>query len=115
MSQQVIERDSTSQSAQLLSHLSDHDREQFWRFGLGPVVALPDTHVHRPFERHAATQPDAVAAEHHGQTITYAELDRQANRLAAVLAGYGVRAGDNVAVFVRRGIPMLVGILGVLK
>ncbi len=115
MQQQVIERASLSQSAQALDHLSDHDRERFWRFGQGPVMTVPDTHIHRPFERYAAIQPDAVAAEHRGETITYAELDRQANRLATTLAGYGVRPGDNVAVFVRRGIPMLVGILGVLK
>jgi D-alanine--poly(phosphoribitol) ligase subunit 1 len=115
MYQQLIERTSTAWSTPLLDHLSDHDRHRFQLFGQGPAAAVPDTHIHHAFERHAASRPDATAAEHHGETITYGELDRQANRLAARLAGHGVRPGDNVAVFVRRGIPMLVGILGVLK
>ncbi|MEH1124300.1 amino acid adenylation domain-containing protein [Micromonospora sp. CPCC 206061] len=115
MYQQLIERTSTAWSTPLLDHLSDHDRRRFQLFGQGPVAPVPDTHIHHPFERHAAIRPDVIAAEHDGETITYGELDRQANRLAARLAGHGVRPGDNVAVFVRRGIPMLVGIIGVLK
>ncbi|MCW6007505.1 amino acid adenylation domain-containing protein [Micromonospora sp. CPCC 205371] len=115
MYQQLIERTSTAWSTPLLDHLPDHDRRRFQLFGQGPIAAVPDTHVHHAFERQAARRPEATAAEHHGETITYGELDRQANRLAARLARHGVRPGDNVAVFVRRGIPMLVGILGVLK
>ncbi|GAA4721335.1 amino acid adenylation domain-containing protein [Phytohabitans rumicis] len=115
MHQQLIERTSTAWSTPLLDHLSGHDRRRFQLFGQGPVAAVPDTHIHHAFERHAAIRPDATAAEHHDETITYGELNRQANRLAAQLARHGVHPGDNVAVFVRRGIPMLVGILGVLK
>jgi D-alanine--poly(phosphoribitol) ligase subunit 1 len=115
MLQQLTERTSTAWSTPLLDHLSDHDRRRFQLFGQGPVEVVPDTHIHHAFERHAALRPDATAAEHHGETITYGELDRQANRLAARLARHGIGPGDNVAVFVRRGIPMLVGILGVLK
>lgn len=115
MKQQLIERTSHAWSTPLLDLLTDHDRRRFQAFGQGPVAAVPDTRIHHAFERHAAIRPDATAAEHQDEMITYGELDRQANRLAAHLARQGVRPGDNVAVFVRRGIPMLVGILGVLK
>jgi D-alanine--poly(phosphoribitol) ligase subunit 1 len=98
-----------------LDDLSDHDRHLFRLFGWGPDVAVPHDRVHHAFERHAAAQPHAVAAEHRGATITYGELDRQANRLAARLAARGVRPGDNVALFVRRSIPMVVGMLAALK
>ena len=91
------------------------DRESFRRFGWGAEVPLPYTRIHQAVEHWAATRPDAVAAEHRGQAVTYGELDRQATRLAAVLAGHGVRRGDHVALFVRRSIPMVVGILGILK
>ncbi|TDC41563.1 amino acid adenylation domain-containing protein [Micromonospora sp. KC213] len=114
MHQQLIER-TFAWSTPLLDHLGDRDRHLFQRYGQGPVVALPETHIHHAVERHAAALPDTVAAEHLGTRITYGELDRQANRLAAHLADLGVRPGDNVAVFVRRGIPMLVGILAALK
>ncbi|MEU0803605.1 amino acid adenylation domain-containing protein [Streptomyces sp. NPDC005970] len=102
-------------SAHPLHELSEDDRHLFQRFGRGPVAALPHACVHHAFERHAATDPFALAAEHLGATITYGELDRQANRLAAHLAGLGVRPGDHVALCVRRSIPMLVGLLAVLK
>src|SRR5687767_6299153 len=85
MYQRLIERTSTAWSTPLLDHLSDDDRQRFQLFGQGPVAAVPDTHIHHAFERHATIRPDATAAEHHGETITYGELDRQANRLAALL------------------------------
>jgi D-alanine--poly(phosphoribitol) ligase subunit 1 len=99
----------------LLDRLSPADRRQFRQFGWGAAVPLPDSRIHHAIERWAASQPEAIAAEHLGRTITYGELDRQAGRLAAVLAAHGVRRGDNVALFVRRSIPMLVGMLGILK
>jgi amino acid adenylation domain-containing protein len=98
-----------------LDRLSPADRELFRRFGWGADVPLPYTRVHHAFEHWARTRPGAIAAEHLGRTITYGELDRRAERLAAVLAGHGVRRGDHVALFVRRSIPMLTGILAVLK
>ncbi|HEU5429652.1 MAG TPA: amino acid adenylation domain-containing protein [Actinocrinis sp.] len=99
----------------LLAHLPAEERRLFRRFGFGPVVSLPYTRIHHAFEAWAALTPDVVAAEHLGESITYAQLDRQANRLAALLARRGVRPGDNVALFAQRSIPMLVGLLATLK
>lgn len=99
----------------LLAHLPAEERRLFWRFGFGPVAPLPYPRIHQAFEAWAALTPDAVAAEHLGESITYAQLDRQANRLAALLARRGVRPGDNVALFAQRSIPMLVGLLAALK
>ncbi|MDX2761913.1 amino acid adenylation domain-containing protein [Streptomyces europaeiscabiei] len=98
-----------------LSHLSLQDRALFWQFGQGPEVPVPDPLVHRAVERWATAAPHAVAAEHQGTTITYGELNRRADRLAARLVREGVRPGDHVGLFVRRSIPMLVGLLGTLK
>ncbi|WP_328747350.1 amino acid adenylation domain-containing protein [Streptomyces sp. NBC_00285] len=98
-----------------LRHLTPRDQDLFHRYGRGPAVPVPDPLVHRAVERRAATAPRAVAAEHRGATITYGELDRHADALAARLAREGVRPGDHVGLFVRRSIPMLVGLLGILK
>ncbi|WBB64424.1 amino acid adenylation domain-containing protein [Streptomyces sp. WMMC500] len=97
------------------NHLPDADRRLFRQFGRGPASTPPYRLIHRPIEEHAAARPDAVAAEHLGETLTYGELDRHAERLAAVLTGCGVGAGDTVGVFLRRSLPMLVGLLGTLK
>ncbi|MFF3844300.1 amino acid adenylation domain-containing protein [Streptomyces sp. NPDC002328] len=98
-----------------LRHLTPHDRRLFRRYGHGPTVPVPDPLVHRAVERHARAMPHAVAAEHQGEILTYGELDRRADALAARLAREGVRPGDHVGLFVRRSLPMLVGLLGVLK
>ncbi|NUP14813.1 MAG: amino acid adenylation domain-containing protein [Streptomyces sp.] len=98
-----------------LGHLTPRDQRLFWQYGRGPTVPVPDPLVHRAVERQAAAAPHAVAAEHLGDRITYSELDRHADALAARLAREGVRPGDHVGLFVRRSIPMLVGLLGILK
>jgi D-alanine--poly(phosphoribitol) ligase subunit 1 len=98
-----------------LANLSPADQLLFEHFGKGPAVAPPFVRIHHAFEAHAVTSPHAVAATHLGEQITYQELDRQANALAALLGRHGVRPGDHVALFVQRSIPMLVGLLATLK
>lgn len=95
--------------------LSPADQHLFERFGQGPLVTAPYTAIHSAFEDQAVAHPLATAAQHLDQSITYGELDAQANRLAALLAAHGVSNGDNVALFLHRSIPMLVGILATLK
>jgi D-alanine--poly(phosphoribitol) ligase subunit 1 len=102
-------------SRQAMSTLSQFDQVLFERFGQGPLVPLPHICIHHAFEAHAAANPQAIAAQHLDESITYQDLDRQANRLAALLAQHGVSTGDNVALFLQRSIPMVVGILASLK
>ncbi len=45
--------------------------------------------------QHAARQPDRAAVIlHDGPTLTYADLDRQANQLANAMLGLGLTSGD---------------------
>ncbi|WP_046266716.1 AMP-binding protein, partial [Pseudomonas syringae] len=57
----------------------------------------------------------AIAVAFQGQRLSYAELNRQANRLAHHLIGLGIGPDDRVALCVERGVEMMVGLLGVLK
>ncbi|CAM5718934.1 Non-ribosomal peptide synthase OS=Streptomyces alboniger OX=132473 GN=CP975_00270 PE=4 SV=1 [Streptomyces alboniger] len=98
-----------------LRHLTPRDQHLFRLYGHGPAVPVPEPLIHHAVERQALATPHAVAAEHLGATITYGELDRYADALAARLTREGVRPGDHVGLFVRRSIPMLVGLLGILK
>src|SRR2546423_13885665 len=77
-----------------LDQLSPRDRSLFQRYGQGPARDVPYSLVHRAFEHHAAARPLAVAAEHLGQSITYGDLDRQADRLDPLLSASSVRPGD---------------------
>ncbi len=71
--------------------------------------------VHELFEECAARRPNAVAVEHQGQELTYAELNCRANRLARYLQTIGVRPDVRVAIGVERGLAMVVGMVAVLK
>lgn len=71
--------------------------------------------IHLPFERQAAARPDAIAVRWAGGTMTYRELNRQANRIAWTLKRRGVGPEAVVGVAVRRGPLMIAAVLGVLK
>jgi len=85
------------------------------RFGCGPKATPAFALIHHAIEAQAVRMPEGIAAHCRGETITYGELNRQANRLARHLLEQGVAAGDHVALFVERSIPMLVGMLATLK
>jgi non-ribosomal peptide synthetase component F len=66
-------------------------------------------------ERQARSMPGATALTHQWDQCSYVELDVRANQLAHRLIEVGVRPGDRVGVHVRRGIELVVALLGVLK
>ena len=49
------------------------------------------------------------------QTLSYADLEAQANNLAAQLIGHGVQANDRVAICLERSVAAMVAVLAVLK
>lgn len=98
-----------------LQCLSAEDTALFYRFGFGKRAEAPFQCIHHAFEHHAARDPNAIAVEHLGSTITYGELDSRANALAHQLRSMGVRPGSRVCLLVQRSIPMVVGIVAILK
>ncbi|MFI7078994.1 amino acid adenylation domain-containing protein [Micromonospora sp. NPDC049903] len=59
--------------------------------------------------------PDAVAVTTGERTLTYRTLDRNADRLAALLARHGVRPGDRVGLLTAPGPQTVVGVVGILR
>ncbi|WP_068618326.1 non-ribosomal peptide synthetase [Paenibacillus tuaregi] len=66
-------------------------------------------------ERQAARTPDAVAIQFGTESVTYAEMNERANRLAHALRAKGVGPERIVALMASRSPLLLVAILGVLK
>jgi len=78
-------------------------------------TALPRACVHEHFAAQAARTPAARALSYEGSSLTYAELNLRANRLAAYLRRLGAGVETRVAVCMERSLEMVVALLGVLK
>ncbi|HVH11768.1 MAG TPA: condensation domain-containing protein [Longimicrobium sp.] len=82
----------------------------------GTAAEYPaDRCVHQLFEAQAARTPGAPAVTFGEASLTYAELDRQANRLAHHLRRLGVGPEVRVGLCLERRVELMVAILGVLK
>lgn len=71
--------------------------------------------IHHAFEAQVHKTPDAIALAFENQTLTYADLNARANRVAHVLKGMGVVPDTPVALCAARGPNLLIGALGILK
>lgn len=71
--------------------------------------------LHQWFERHARQTPDKIALICDESVYTYAELDRQATRLAAALQAHSIQRGDRVAIFLENCVEAVVGVFAALK
>ncbi|MEC5161348.1 MULTISPECIES: non-ribosomal peptide synthetase [unclassified Janthinobacterium] len=91
------------------------EQTQLEKWGVNPVRHADAEPVHRAFERHAARRPDAPALVFGDATLSYAELNAKANRLAHHLVALGVRLETTVGIAVERSIDMVVGLLAILK
>jgi amino acid adenylation domain-containing protein len=67
------------------------------------------------FEAQAADTPQATAIVFGSVSLSYEQLNRRANQLAAFLQDSGVGPERVVGLCVHRGIDMVVGLLGILK
>lgn len=67
------------------------------------------------FDEQVRLRPEAVALRFDGIDMTYAELDRRADRLARHLRSLGAGTESVVGVFFERSFEMLVSLVGVLK
>jgi natural product biosynthesis luciferase-like monooxygenase protein len=71
--------------------------------------------MHGAFEAQVRRTPDAVALVCQGRSLTYRDLDAQADVLAAELRSQGCGPDGFVGVHVPRSLELLVATLGVLK
>jgi amino acid adenylation domain-containing protein len=67
------------------------------------------------FEFHAQLHPGAPAITYLGRTLSFAELERMANRLARVLIAHGAGPDVPIAIMMPRSIEIVAAILAVLK
>jgi amino acid adenylation domain-containing protein len=66
-------------------------------------------------DRIAERSPDHEAIRFTGRHLSYADLARDSDRLAHVLAGQGVRRGDRVGIYLGKGTRAAVAMYGIMK
>jgi amino acid adenylation domain-containing protein len=67
------------------------------------------------FEEQVARTPDAAAVVFAGDRLTFDELNRRANRIAALLCEQGVGPGTLVGVLMEKSLDLVPAVLGVVK
>ena len=67
------------------------------------------------FEAQVASRPSALAVVSDHEQLTFAELNRRANRLAHLLAARGMGPESLVGLCMERSAQMIVALLGILK
>ncbi|TCP59426.1 amino acid adenylation domain-containing protein [Tumebacillus sp. BK434] len=87
-----------------LAQWNDTERPEALKFG-----------VHQWFERQTAATPDAAALIFGEDSLTYRELNEQANRLARRLQKRGVAPGQLVGLSLERSFELVIGMLAILK
>ncbi|MFE9426948.1 amino acid adenylation domain-containing protein [Kitasatospora sp. NPDC006697] len=112
-------RSATAQPEAPLSRLvllTGAEREQLVH-GWNPAgqAGVPKDCVPALFEQRAARTPDAPAVAFGETSLSFAELNRRANRLARHLLELGIGAERPVAVCMERGVEVVVALLAVLK
>src|ERR1700730_11159278 len=71
--------------------------------------------LHELFERQVAQRPNAVALTCDGVSLTYAQVNARANRIARRLAEYGVKPETLVGLCLHRTNEIVIAILAILK
>jgi len=96
----------------LLSAAERHQLVVEWNDRAAAVPRLP---IHRLFEEQVDLRPDAVAVEDGRRSLSYAELDCRANRLARHLRELGAGPEVPVAFCLERSIEAVETVLAILK
>ncbi|KAG4418099.1 hypothetical protein IFR04_008760 [Cadophora malorum] len=102
-------------SFQGLESLTFADQVLFNQFGRGRNIHTPFSTIHSAFESKVDEQPDTIALEQDGRSLTYQELERCANGLANRLISLGLEPRQRVCLVVQRSLPMAIAMLAVLK
>ncbi|MES2824652.1 MAG: amino acid adenylation domain-containing protein, partial [Pseudomonadota bacterium] len=71
--------------------------------------------LHQLFEEQVLRAPNAVALRQDGMTLSYAQLNQRANKIARLLMSNGLRSGDHVGLILERSFDLIACIFGILK
>jgi amino acid adenylation domain-containing protein len=108
--------DDTVDSIGQLQLMSVAEHQQLMAFSQGQRLDYgAEVLLHQLFEHQVAQHPDAIAVEHKGAVVSFAELNQRANVFAHYLMEHGIKVGDFVGISLTRTVDMVAAVLGILK
>lgn len=79
------------------------------------LAPYPNKPIYSILEDAAAKYPDRVCTVFKGREVTYREMNDQTDRMAAALAGMGIKKGDRVGIFIPNTPQFVIAYFGILK
>ncbi|WP_432219107.1 non-ribosomal peptide synthase/polyketide synthase [Pseudomonas kribbensis] len=98
-----------------LQRLSHEQWQAIQAWSAEPVSSHEPVLLPQLISRHAQRQPEAIALQCAGLSLSYAELEQRANRLAHCLTEHGAGPEVVIGVALPRSLEMVVSFLAVLK
>lgn len=95
--------------------MGDDERARLHAWGHAPRDLGQPVAVHRLIEARVAAQPHAPALQFGTSTLTYAEMNARANRLARQLRECGVGPDVKVGVAAERSLELVLSLLAIMK
>ncbi|PCD01184.1 long-chain fatty acid--CoA ligase [Halopseudomonas pelagia] len=86
-----------------------------WPVSVPHDLELPQTSLYSNLTVSALRYPDHPAIIYYGSTLTYRELDQQAQALAGYLQQAGVKAGDRVLLYMQNSPQFVIGFYAILR
>ncbi len=113
MTDRMIDKSDTVVCA--LSLITDEEKQALVKLGRSAQLEVETVLLHRVFEKTAADAFDKTALIACDKTLTYSELNKDANRIAHSLMEKGVRPGDSIVLLLPRRSYYFEAVFGVLK
>ncbi len=93
------------------------DRPWFkvWPEGVPRSLDYPEIPLFEFLSNARANYPDRTAFTSSGKSVTYEQVDEATNKVAAYLAGQGMKEGDSGVLFLSNSVDFVIGYYGILK
>lgn len=86
-----------------------------WPFSVPHSLELPQTSLYSNLTVSALRYPNHPAIIYYGTTLSYRELDQQAQALAGYLQSAGVKSGDRVLLYMQNSPQFVIGFYAILR
>lgn len=91
------------------------EKKKILNFSYGPNKPYPQKTIAELFSAVALKYSGKIAVRFKDKSINYSQLDVLSNKLANYFLTQGIKPGSLVITILERGIPMVVGLLAILK